>query len=80
MAYDIKNFEKLGALFALVDGIEADRVSETDVEKMQDVMLKAIASTENAPTDLSFRYETEQAKSYGRVATRQVREMIREQW
>lgn len=80
MAYDIKNFNKLGALYKLVDGITSDNVSNESIQTIEKVIDEAIESTKNSPTDLSFRYQTPEAIKEGRVATNQVRKEMMQQW
>ncbi|MGX7419120.1 biotin-independent malonate decarboxylase subunit beta [Carnobacterium gallinarum] len=80
MAYDIQNFAKLGALYRLVDGINGDKPTIEEQQMMQGIILQAIESTKNAPTDLSYRYQTEAAKTTGRVATIKVRQLVDKQW
>ncbi len=81
MAYDIKSFEKLGALYQLIDGVNADEPNERDIE----VLVTAIDSAlQDIKTDdvrnLSYRLKTDIAISSGRVASIKIREMIGQQW
>ena len=80
MAYDIKNFHKLGALYQLIDGIDGDDITTENVATIEKIIEEAIESTKNSPTDLSFRYQTPEAVSHGRVATNQVRNEMMKQW
>lgn len=80
MAYDIYNFAKLGALYRLIDDVDGSSPSKTDIKIIENTIEEAILSTIDQPKDLSFRYETEAAKTTGRVATREVRKKVREQW
>ena len=80
MAYDIDNYEKLGALYKLVKGIGSWDATEENVAKIRTILDEAIQSTIDQPTNLHFRYETPIAKESGRKATIQVRKLVDEQW
>lgn len=80
MAYDIGNFNKLGALYKLVDGINGDDFTNEDVKRMEAIIDEAIGSTIDKPNDLSFRYQTKEAIEEGRFATNKVRKAMVEQW
>lgn len=80
MAYDIDSFEKLGALFSLVDHVRADHPGEEEREKIYKKMKQAIEDIEiDQEKDLSVRLKTPAAVS-GRAASIFVRERLREQW
>ena len=80
MAYDIKNYEKLGALYQLVDDVSSWDANEHAVAEIQQIIDKSIESTKNKPTDLHFRYETPIALKSGRKATNQMRKAVFDQW
>ena len=80
MAYDIHNYEKLGALYKLVQDVSSWDANENAVEEIKTVIDEAIESTENQPTDLHFRYETPIAVESGRKATNKMRKTVFEQW
>ncbi|MCO6529792.1 biotin-independent malonate decarboxylase subunit beta [Lactobacillus sp.] len=80
MAYDIHNYEKLGALYKLVQDVSSWDVNENAVEEIKTVIDEAIESTKNQPTDLHFRYETPIAVESGRQATNKMRKTVFEQW
>jgi len=80
MAYDIVNFNQLGALYQLVDGIDGDDFSNEEVNRLEQIIDEAIASTKNAPKDLSFRYQTKEALREGRIETNKVRKEMMRQW
>lgn len=80
MAYDVKNYQKLGAMYQFVEGIDAWQADDQSVAKLAGIIDDAIASTVDQPTDLHFRYETDIAKASGRVATRRVRQAVADQW
>ncbi len=80
MAYDIDSFEKLGALFSLVDHVEADHPGEKDRNIIYKEIEQAIEDVEmDQSKDLSIRLKTHLAAS-GRAASVLVREKLREQW
>ncbi|MBT2582822.1 biotin-independent malonate decarboxylase subunit beta [Planococcus sp. ISL-109] len=81
MAYDIKSFEKLGALFSLVDGVEASSPEKKDRDIIYKEIDRAIEDvrTDNS-RDLSGRLSSSYAQSGGRAASILVREKLREQW
>lgn len=80
MAYDILNYEKLGALYKLVQDVSSWDANENAVEEIKTVIDEAIESTKNQPTDLHFRYETPIAVESGRQATNKMRKTVFEQW
>lgn len=80
MAYDIHNYEKLGALYKLVQDVSSWDANENAVEEIKTAIDEAIESTKNQPTDLHFRYETPIAVESGRQATNKMRKTVFEQW
>ncbi|MEK9196952.1 biotin-independent malonate decarboxylase subunit beta [Ureibacillus sp. 179-F W5.1 NHS] len=81
MAYDIESFKKLGALYNLIEGINADNPSSEHAELFIDSILAAYDDIQkDAVRDLSNRLKTEIAVASGRVASIKVREMIEQQW
>ena len=79
MAYDIDNYEKLGALYKLVKGIGSWEATDENVAKINEIIDGAIDSL-NGDETLHFRYETPIAKESGRKATLKVRKLVDEQW
>lgn len=80
MAYDIKNYQKLGALYQLVPGVKGYDDDPKAIATIQAVIAEALASLDDVPADMSFRYTNSIAKQSGRVATNQVRQLMDEQW
>ena len=80
MAYDIFNYEKLGALYKLVHDVSSWDANDDAVKEVHELIDEAIASTKDQPTDLRFRYETPIAIESGRKATIKMREMVDDQW
>ena len=79
MAYDIDNYEKLGALYKLVKGIGSWEATDENVAKINQIIADAIDGL-NGDRTLHFRYETPIAKESGRKATLKVRKLVDEQW
>jgi len=79
MSYKIQDYAKLGTLFKLIDGINADSPSAADVEKVRADLLSAIADARRSPTDLTNRLESAGARE-NRRATQEVRRRLAEQW
>ena len=79
MAYDIDNYEKLGALYKLVKGIGSWEATDENVDKIKELIDQAIDSLDG-DTSLHFRYQTEIAKASGRKSTLQVRKLVDEEW
>jgi malonate decarboxylase beta subunit len=80
MAYDIESFEKLGALFSLVDGVEADNPEKKDRDIIYREIEHAIEDVwMDRSKDLSVRLSSTFAQS-GRAASILVREKLNEQW
>lgn len=81
MAYDIESFEKLGALSALIEGVQADNPGESCVEKVITEILNAYEDIQQqGDASLKWRLQSPIAKQSGRVASIQAREKIAEQW
>ncbi|WP_342418763.1 biotin-independent malonate decarboxylase subunit beta [Paenibacillus sp. FSL H8-0168] len=80
MAYDVRSYSTLGALYQMLSGIHADDPQSSDVAIVEKTVSEAIESTKGAPRDLSFRLQTKEAMAGGRTATRSVRDALLEQW
>ncbi|MEH7119439.1 biotin-independent malonate decarboxylase subunit beta [Neobacillus vireti] len=80
MAYDIRSFEKLGALYALMSGINADCPGISDRAAVISKLVEAIKDTKNTPRDLSCRLNTSFAREGGRAASILIRKKLTEQW
>lgn len=80
MAYDVRSYSTLGALYQMLSGIHADDPQSSDVAIVEKTVSEAIESTKGAPRDLSFRLQTKEAMAGGRTATRGVRDALLEQW
>ncbi|WP_427910816.1 biotin-independent malonate decarboxylase subunit beta [Pediococcus parvulus] len=80
MAYDIDNYEKLGALYRLVKDVSSWDANDQAVAEVKQIIDEAIESARKDDNSLHFRYETEIAKKSGRVATLKMRQAVADQW
>ncbi|MCT3284591.1 biotin-independent malonate decarboxylase subunit beta [Lactiplantibacillus pentosus] len=83
MAYDIENYQKLGALYQLIEGVKGTDTDQAAISKVKAALDEALTSLDDASTDLSFRYTNPIAvngEAGGRKATNQVRRLMAEQW
>lgn len=81
MAYDIQSFNKLGALYQLLDEVNADEPTEVDKNRLIEQIVNAYEDIKSDEIrDLSCRLKSELAISYGRKASIKAREMIDLQW
>lgn len=81
MAYDVDSFETLGALHALLDGINADHPTDVDRELIYNEISEAIEDVSNSmKSDLSVRITNSIARDNGRITSILVREKLEEQW
>jgi malonate decarboxylase gamma subunit len=79
MAYDIRSFAKLGLLYKLISGIDADAPEQTDVESVRAELLRAIADTRAGTRGLASRLTSPAARE-SRAASIEVRRRLAEQW
>ncbi|WEV57610.1 biotin-independent malonate decarboxylase subunit beta [Ligilactobacillus acidipiscis] len=80
MAYDVDNYNKLGALYKLLPGIESWKPTAAGVKTVADTIKAAIKSAREGENNMHFRYETPIAKESGRKATIKMRHAIAQQW
>ncbi|MBF4176172.1 biotin-independent malonate decarboxylase subunit beta [Lacticaseibacillus paracasei] len=83
MAYDIENYQKLGALYNLIKGVKGYDHDEQAVATVKAALDDAFKSLEDASSDLSFRYTNDIAvngEAGGRKATNKVRALMDQQW
>ncbi|MBP2057756.1 malonate decarboxylase beta subunit [Lactobacillus colini] len=78
MAYDIENYQKLGALYTLIKGVKGYDSDEASISKVRAAIDAALADDDDET--LKFRYTNKIAKESGRKATNQIRKMMDEQW
>jgi malonate decarboxylase gamma subunit len=79
MAYDIRSFARLGLLYQLISGVDADTPEQTDVERVRAELLRAIADTRAGTHDLASRLTSPAAREL-RAASIEVRRRLAEQW
>jgi malonate decarboxylase gamma subunit len=79
MAYDIRSYASLGLLHEIIEGINADAPSPSDVERVREALTSAIGDARIASRDLTVRWSTPTAGK-ARAASIQVRQRLREQW
>jgi malonate decarboxylase gamma subunit len=79
MAYDIRSFGKLGLLYSLISGIDADAPSPTDVERVRAELERAIADARAGSPGLASRLDSAAAHEL-RAASLEVRRRLAEQW
>jgi malonate decarboxylase beta subunit len=79
MAYDIRSFAKLGLLYKLVSGIDADTPRPTDIARVRAELLSAIADSRTGARNLANRLASPAARET-RAASIDVRRRLAEQW
>lgn len=79
MAYDIRQFAKLGLLHELITGINADAPSGAQIAQVKERVAAAIADIRQNPGDLTSRLNNAEAKVH-RAASLEVRRKLAEQW
>jgi biotin-independent malonate decarboxylase gamma subunit len=79
MSYQIGDYAKLGTLYQLIEGVNADSPGLKDIETVQHHLLAAIADSRSGERDLSNRFRSEGARN-NRSATLEVRRRLAEQW
>ena len=79
MAYDIRQFAKLGLLHELITGINADSLSAVQIARVKERVAAAIADIRKHPSDLTSRLHNAEAR-VNRAASIEVRRRLAEQW
>lgn len=79
MAYDIRNYAKLGTLHKLLNIVSPDNPQKNEVEAIKRELTDAIADVRNGKRDLSNRLESAGAKEFRRASI-EVRRRLTEQW
>lgn len=80
MAYDIRSFEKLGALHELISDVNAEEPAEAARDLIYRSINTAIEDIQSSPRDLSSRLNSVNAIKGGRSASILVRKKLAEQW
>ena len=79
MAYDVRQYAKLGLLHELIAGIDADAPSAAQVGRVKERVVAAIADIRKHPGDLTSRLDNAEARTH-RAASIEVRRRLAEQW
>jgi len=79
MAYDVRQYAKLGLLHELIAGIDADAPSAAQVGRVKERVAAAIADIRKHPGDLTSRLDNAEARAH-RAASIKVRRRLTEQW
>jgi malonate decarboxylase gamma subunit len=79
MAYDIRSFAKLGLVYKLISGVDADAPRQSDVGHVHAELLRAVADTRAGARDLASRLISPEARE-SRAASIDVRRRLAEQW
>src|ERR1700685_980157 len=79
MAYDIRQFAKLGLLHELITGVDADAPSAPQVARVKERLAAAIADIRKNAGDPTRRVKNPDAKVH-RAASIEVRKRLAEQW
>jgi malonate decarboxylase gamma subunit len=79
MAYDIRQFAKLGLLHELITGIDADAPSPAQAARVKECVAAGIADIRMNPGDLTSRLNNPEARAH-RAASIEVRRRLTEQW
>jgi malonate decarboxylase gamma subunit len=79
MAYDVRQYAKLGLLHELIAGIDADAPSSAQVVRVRERVAAAIADIRQHPGDLTSRLSNPEARAH-RAASIEVRRRLAEQW
>ncbi|MCF6409606.1 biotin-independent malonate decarboxylase subunit beta [Pseudalkalibacillus salsuginis] len=76
MAYDIHSFATLGALFGIIDGVDANTPTKEDSDNVMERIHEAIRDVKSGSTGLEHRF----TQNDGRRASILVRKRLEEQW
>jgi malonate decarboxylase gamma subunit len=79
MAYDIRSFAKLGLVYKLISGVDADAPRQADVGRVRTELLRAVADTRAGARGLASRLTSQEARE-SRAASIDVRRRLAEQW
>jgi biotin-independent malonate decarboxylase gamma subunit len=79
ISYKITDYAKLGTLYKLIEGVNADAPEPDQIRQVKRDLFSAIADARSGPTDLSNRLTSDGAQQ-ARVATLEVRRRLREAW
>lgn len=79
IAYDVKSYSKLGALYKLVDGINAENPKNEEINKIKEIIKEAIIDTRKNQDGIDSRLTSENAKT-GREYAIEVYKRLEKEW
>lgn len=79
IAYDVKSYSKLGALYKLVDGINAEKPNNEEINKIKEIISEAIIDTRKNQNGIDSRLTSENAKT-GREYAIEVYKRLEKEW
>jgi len=79
MAYDIRSFARLGLVYKLISGVDADAPRQVDVQRVHAELLRAVNDTRAGARGLTSRLTSPEARE-SRAASIDVRRRLAEQW
>jgi biotin-independent malonate decarboxylase gamma subunit len=79
VAYDIRSYAKLGLLYKLIEGIDADAPGRIGVDRVRAELMSAITDARAGSSDLAGRLTSPAARKM-RAASIEVRRRLAEQW
>jgi malonate decarboxylase gamma subunit len=79
MAYDVRSFARLGLIWRLIEGVNAEAPSAADLGRVRAALAEAIADARAAPRDLRQRLQSPAARTL-RAASIEVRARLAAQW
>ena len=79
IAYDVKSYSKLGALYKLVEGMNAENPTDAEINKIKELISEAIIDTRKNPDGIDSRLTSENAKT-GREYAIEVYKRLEKEW
>jgi biotin-independent malonate decarboxylase gamma subunit len=79
LSYDVRAFARLGIIHKLIEGVNVEAPTMSDIRHVQDELLAAIADARSGPCDLSNRLTSVAART-NRAASVTVRERMALAW
>ena len=79
IAYDVKSYSKLGALYKLVDGINAEKPNNEEINKIKEIISEAIIDTRKNQDGIDSILTSENAKT-GREYAIEVYKRLEKEW
>ncbi|MDO4535977.1 MAG: biotin-independent malonate decarboxylase subunit beta [Clostridium perfringens] len=79
IAYDVKSYSKLGALYKLIQGINAENPKDEEIDKIRVIISEAIIDTRKNQDGIDSRLTSENAKT-GREYAIEVYKRLEKEW